>query len=664
LITAGIILPFGILLFLSPRSAKSSSTLLKTEWIPPLPVWGLALLAAGAVYVRFTQLTTLSLWPLEDDAANAHYALNWLEKGKWQLTHGFSGMPPFYIWGLGVCLKLFGVGLWTLWFFPAFLSALAVGFVYAGARRLFSASFTLLLTGLMAFSFWPLYAGRFSAEGGCLLFWECVAFYFFARFWKASDDEKAGTALRLGLISGLGFYTFTSWSVLAVILTLVVFNQTVLERKKNWSLFLRFFIPQVLLFLPLGIVTALQRGGHFPFVLQNPLGGAWLGFNDFSSFFWGSRLTLNLFAYRPFWGGFLNPLLGALCFWGAVVFLRSQPLGSWWKWFGIFFLLILPGFITGGLDAHRVIQVLPFLLLAAAFGGVSLLSAISPGARVLALAVVMILSMGLDGRHLFGVYRGLWTQPGPWFASKSVERMRAYGILRELKEKQGPGLILSELVPDIFDQTLSIATYSFNAAENPKVPLESARWVAIFTNVHYQPYLAKTFPQAAWTWLAPDVGRPDGGFLLGVIPLPSAHPEILSRWIRANGTSHSLAGAVFDHHDWKSRAVVLKNLQALHFAFEGDRFLESCYWEKVAENEYADRNYEAQVEALRQALRKGYPAAHLYNGLGALLLRRSHLQEARDCFQKAVECKLNHTSAATALELMKQRENTGRPLRD
>jgi len=106
---------------------------------------------------------------------------------------------------------------------------------------------------------------------------------------------------------------------------------------------------------------------------------------------------------------------------------------------------------------------------------------------------------------------------------------------------------------------------------------------------------------------------------------------------------------------------VVKNLYERHFAFEGDRFLESCFFEKIAENEYADRNYEAQVAALRQALQKGIPAAHLYNNLGSLLMRRGRFQESREAFQKALQCRPNHTSAAQGLKVLDELEKTGRP---
>src|SRR5579863_129575 len=42
--------------------------LTQAEFLPPVPSWGLGLLVAAAVFLRFHHLTSLSLWPLEDEA--------------------------------------------------------------------------------------------------------------------------------------------------------------------------------------------------------------------------------------------------------------------------------------------------------------------------------------------------------------------------------------------------------------------------------------------------------------------------------------------------------------------------------------------------------------------------------------------------------------------
>lgn len=629
---------------------------LKEDLLPRVPVWALGLLALVAVFLRFDQLTTLSVWPHEDEAMNGHYAALLAEKGYWQWTYDFSGMPPLYVWALGFFFKLFGVSLATLWAFPALLSCLAVGLAYGGMRKFASPSFSFLFAAILAVSFWPLYVARFSVQGGFLVFWECLTFHACGVFWKKRDRRAAWV---LGSLAGAGFYTFPSWAVVALLLTLFLFVQA--QRDKRWTLFLAVLLPEILLFLPLALFAAGHDAGHFRYVFQDPFQGHWIGFNDLFALFWGSRLSSNLFAYRPFWGGFLNPLLGVLCLGGVIALWRMKPGFSPWKWAGVFFVLILPGFLTGGLDAHRIVQVQPFLLFTAAAGLFALLTRVSGAWRWPLLGVILLVSAALDHHHLFDVYHSVWTKPsGDAFNYKSLEYARAYSTLREIRKKDGPGIILTQLVPDTFDQSLEVATHSFNVLSDPEANPWGAHWAALVINVNYEAYLQKVFPDARFQWLSTDAGRPDGGWVLAVIPVPSARHEVLARWIEADRGIAEMAGLVYDNHDWKPRGPVLEALRSRYFLFQGDPFLESTYWEKAAQNEYMDRHYDGQVEALKEALALGVPAAHLYNDLGALYLRRGRFPEAREAYRKALACRPNETSAAEGLALLEDLEKSGK----
>jgi hypothetical protein len=380
-------------------------------------------------------------------------------------------------------------------------------------------------------------------------------------------------------------------------------------------------------------------------------------FSDLGSFFWRSAVPDNLFAYKPFWGGYLNPVLTSFFLMGVLELWRFRSRSLVQGMALAFVVFILPGCLTGGVEMFRVVTVLPLVMVPVGTGFTIFVMSLKPKLRLMGLTVLAVASMGLDSYHLFGVYHEIWTHPqGNWFASKSVERLRAYSILQELQVQEGPGYVLSELVPDIYDQSLSVATYNFNAVEN--TALSQAKWTALIANIHYLPYLAAEFPEGKWIGLAPDVERPDGGLMLGIIPLPSAHPRLLNRWLQAKRAVHSTVAEVFENRDYRPRKPVLESLEKLYPLFKGDRFLESCFWEKIAENQYGDRNYEAQIAALQQALKRGYPTAHLYNNLGALLLRRSHFAEAKKAFLQAVHSPFNHTSAAAGLNALAEIQKT------
>ena len=657
----GLALPWGMGWLFYRKLSNSPGDGLREDWILiPAPGW-LAIFFLGAAFLRWFQLTTLSLWPLTDEAKSAYYSIQLAAHGSFQMLYDFSQLPPFYIWLQGIFFKLFGISLSSLWLFPACLSLLTLVTAYFAAKAHFHKTFALVFSGLMAFSFWPLYVGRFSHQGSLLLLWEFLVWGLAGRaLGKESPTGQKKSGWVLGFLTGLGFYTFTSWPTAAMVLALWVlfFHRGVL---------LSFLGGMVLAYLPLGWAWLHQDyGGYIQHVWSwdpgRPGLTQWLqSLSDISAFFWKSVIPPNLFAYRPFFGGYLNPLLGASFFLGALFFFKGEG-KSKSAFMGLAFLIFyLPGFLTGGVEMFRILPLLPLLLAGATWGLMGLLGALKPRFRWIALVLIFALSMGLDAFHLFGAYHGVWTRPQDhWFASKSVERLRAYQILEALQKQEGPGFVLSELVPDLYDQSLGLADFAFNVEENPGLKAGQARWAALLINVDYQPYLARVLPEGKWYRLAPDVDWPDGGLMLAVFPLPSTDPGTLNRWIGADRASHDLAPLVFDNRDYKSRAPVLERLESLYPLFQGDRFLESCFWEKVAENEYGDRNYAGQINALDKAIERGCPTAHLYNDLGALFLRRSRLPEAREAFQKALGCSPNYTSAAAGLRALEQTQKTGK----
>ncbi len=620
------------------------------------------LLLLFAIFLRFYDLTTLSQWPLTDEAKSGYYALELADHGGLRLLYDFSQLPPFFIWLQGLCFHLLGSSLHTLWLLPVLLSILSLPLSYAAARAWGSSSFAQVFTLLIGFGFWPLYVGRFSHPGGLLLLFELGV------LWALGKGMGPGAsrpwAWRTGLLTGAGFYTFTSWPTVAVgVCGLVLW--------KRRTLFPLFLLGLGLAMAPMALAWWSQGyGGYLGQVrVLDPLHPTWAaigqGASDLAAIFWKSIIPANLFAYRPFWGGYLNPILAALFFTGAALWMKQKGWKNSLAAVVLFGLFYGPGFLTGGVEMYRILPLLPLVMAGAAWGLLRILEGSRAGTRNWTFLGLLVLSFCLDSHHLFRVYRDLWTQPrGNWFASKSIERFRAFRILDQLQKERGPGWVLGELTPDLYDQSLTLAADGFNVELNDRLDRSKARWAAVLTNVHYQTYLTKKFPESRWIWLSSDVGRPDGGMVLVVIPLPCSNPGLLNRWIGADRACHAMVPLVFDNRDYRPRGPVLTRLQALYPIFKGDPFLESCYWEKVAENHYGDRDWEAQVKALQQALQRGIPSAHLYNSLGALYLRKNLMKEAELQFKNAIHCPLDKSSAQAGLMALQEKERTGRPLRD
>jgi hypothetical protein len=666
ILTLGLLLPWALGFKYYGHEFSLSKPVFEREFLDFEPLWILPILWAAAVFLRFYHLTSLSLWPLTDEAKSGYFSILWADHPQARLLYDFSQLPPLYIWMQGFLFKAAGASLFSLWFLPAVLSSLTVLVSYWAARFFVSKTFSLIFTALMAFSFWPLYEGRFSHPGTLLLLWEFLAVGILGLLIRSPGEKFSRTgAFGLGLWVGLGFYTFTSWISVAFFLTLCVLYWARVKSRPLWVGL--FFLGALLGYLPLGWAEIHQGyGGYIQQVFAFHPGYSILlqcfrGLSDVAAIFWKSIIPSNLFAYRPFWGGYLNPLLGGLFFIGLLDLCRSRSHRGVVLLALAGFLFYLPGFLTGGVEMFRILPLLPVLLSVVTVGGMTLLSTIKVSLRPLGLAALLLFSFLLDGHHLFGVYGSLWTHPQDnWFASKSAERLRAFGLLEELQKKAGPGLILSQLVPDLYDQSLSVASWRFNPEINQTLDISRASWAAILINIHYQPLLAKTFPQGRGIWLSSDLGEADGGLMLFILPLNPSNLKEINRYYKADTAMGSLIGVSLDNRDYRSRGPVLEGLFHLYPLFQGDRFLESCFWEKIAENEYGDRAYDAQVRALQKALELGYPAAHLYNNLGSLYLRRSRWEEARECFEKALHCQPNDTSAFRGLKILDNAEQTGK----
>src|SRR6185369_15716302 len=103
--------------------------------------------------------------------------------------------------------------------------------------------------------------------------------------------------------------------------------------------------------------------------------------------FWDGSIT---FPYGSNWGGFLNPLLGALALVGFLHFRQTLPRPLFYGVVASFFFVLLPGIATSGFELYRILLILPLRALG------RLLSNLSRP-RALAFAGALLLgSLGLD----------------------------------------------------------------------------------------------------------------------------------------------------------------------------------------------------------------------------------------------------------------------------
>lgn len=334
----GILLPFGFAFFYLP-SQSDSKDLLQKEFLPPVPFWVWIFLALGAVFLRFFQLTTLSVWPHYDEGVYGYYALNLDEHWTWRLFYGGSRVPPFYIWGLALFLKIFGSSLLSLWIFPAFISLAAIPLAYGASRQYFSRSLAFCVTAFTALGFWPALLGRFSFMTGLVLTWEALVLWLLGLALKsrhAEDRKRAGAML--GAATGLGFWIHIHWPIVAavVFLTLVLAWLKPRAGPDERAAFFWFLGPCALLGLPIVIGVFLDGYGRFVLGLVShgdfSASNQWaVSLSYLSSLFWG--MDPRFHTYQPVWGGLLNPLLGVFfssdCWNPGKGEKRGFTVGSW-----------------------------------------------------------------------------------------------------------------------------------------------------------------------------------------------------------------------------------------------------------------------------------------------------------------------------------------------
>jgi hypothetical protein len=622
---------------------RESFSDLKNPWL-----W--AGLIALMVFLRFFRLTNFHVWPTGDEGLHRFLAIDLVRNPRWQFFYTVGEHPPLLIWSLAWFFKFFNSPFFNLWFLPAVFSVFTVLAGFGVSRLFFSRSFSLIFTGLLAFSFWPLYFGRFCHQGLFIPFWELSCFWLLIYALKSPHPQNRGRwLLALGLWAGLGSLTFTAWLAVLFALTAAVFF---LFFKKSPEAFLFYLAGLFAACLPF-ILSALSAGygRHLIDASQSshfftPGHQAVTALSYLTSLFWGSYQVGT--SYGPLWGGMLNPVLSASFLVGLVeLFLRQREGFARWVLF-FSFISLLPGLFTADyVELNRVIQVMPFLILITAIGLQKLFLSLKPGTGRIAGAVLLGLSsFFLDMNHLLKPLKDAGFANQGLSQAVLDDNEKAYTVLDSARSQLGPGLIYADFLLLSHNHSLSVTTYWFNAALNRNLDPSQARWAGVITNIHYQHYLARRFPKARWFWIDQNDPGEDGGLTVGVIPVDDGNRAVFQKWTRAHDVFHDLNIQAENILNQKKLYRQAELDLSKNEAFMGsDPFLESCYDEWEAQYHY-DGGFGPNIAAIQRALQKGYPTAHLYCKLGNFYYVEGRLKDARDAYAMAMKQNPDYTIAA------------------
>jgi hypothetical protein len=281
-----------------------------------------------------------------------------------------------------------------------------------------------------------------------------------------------------------------------------------------------------LVVVPLVVTALTQTYGHYVSSLwfwkdSGYYENHWMApLSHITGIFWGARdWTL--------WGGFLDPVEGALVFLGLIHAGRTRsPLAKWLL--AAFLFFISPGLLPNSFEPFRAILVAPILLCLMAIGSGWLLTELPARSRKTAIVLILALCAVLDLYHLWGPYHQTWGRQGPGCSRfKAIESWRAYDELRTMEEKEGPGLILD--LSSRPDPLLRIAVHPFNVGEDPKFSLSRPRWFSLLADEGTGKRLRLSFDGGRWTWLSEHLKNPGSGLVLGLIPATPRNLAVLEK---------------------------------------------------------------------------------------------------------------------------------------
>lgn len=682
----GLAFPIGWALVSIVPAPLSEKPLWEQKTFPQVPAVLLAILGALAVYLRFYNLSTFSVWPHIDEGKNAHFALEAAFQNQWSLFYGNSRIPPFFVWGLGIFFKIFQPSLASLWLYSGLISVFTLLLGFLAARYFFSSSFAFIVAFILAFNFWSLSTARTAVEGTLVPLWECGGFVFLVLYLKTEKYNLQKTFLALlGIWTGLGFYVHYHWLFLALLFTLTVLATLRRPSITRIPAFLCFLLPMLLIPIPLVVEAWKSHLGSY--LLQtaalrpesSPFEQLLVSASYVTSLFWGPVGKSIYFA--PVWGGFFNPLISSLCDLGILELFRRRR-DPFCLWMGVALgLTLLPGLLSNFEEFFRIIPLLPLLAIVVAVGCQKLLMAFPLRRFSFFWVAGLALSMGTDLYHLNGPYQKHWAFSAEMekYYTKSSRLYQAYEEIEKIHRTKGDGLVFTLFFQVLPDETLEMATAGYNAAINTRLDFDRASWAAVLTNVNYAPFLSRRFPGGKVHWFSSgEHPNPDGGYMIWEMSLDPSRREALRTWQKASGALTPMIDRQICSREIQSYAEQSQDLSEAYPFFEKDRFLESIYWEKAADLEFKESaflngqtsgtplfssqtplNFEKSISDLKKATEQGYPAAHLYERLGALYMVENNITGARQAFQKATKAPLNLTMAADYLQTLPRQKNIG-----
>ncbi len=340
-----------------------------------VPAWSILVLVLLAGLLRFWKLGTLFEGLGWDEAYKGLDAI---------AIQDFGDRPVFLNWNAGrdalvaylVALShvFFGYSVMSVRMASALAGTLSVLFIYLFAKELFGKQTAWIAAFLLAVSKWHMIHSRYAVRAALFPLFELAALYLTVR---ALRSDKPKLLLLAGLVTGIGFYTYTAYRIFPFILICLLLDKSLRSKAiLYWKFALAGAVVCTMVLLPFIVYTVQNPEGVFDRMgrtavwdqggdkhpLLRVLGsvGSTLGMFTFS----GDPIIKHNVLAEPM----LSPFLcGAFLLGIVALFSRSRPVAIFLLTYLMFSLL--PGFLTlHAPQASRTIGAAPPAMIIAAIG--------------------------------------------------------------------------------------------------------------------------------------------------------------------------------------------------------------------------------------------------------------------------------------------------------
>ncbi len=435
----------------------------------------LLIILAIASFFRLWQLDNIPPGLYPDVAINGNDALDSLKTGNlnasYKLFHNFkvfypenNGREGLFMWLIALSFSVFGASIWSIKIVSATAGILTVLGLYLLTKQLFliensnlpkaspvrskSLSATaippeaertsngaskveivaLLSSFFLALSFWHTNFSRIGFRAILLPFFLVFALYFLVRGY---EQKKGLKVVISGILFGLGFYTYTPYRLVVLLLFVAflcwfwIFRKEK-ETKKFILLTASFLLFTFIVALPLGIYFLQnpkdflgRAAGVSVFAQKNPINALGESFVKHLGMFnfYGDPNWRHNFAGSPmlFWPIGILFIIGLIiCLQSLIITLRNKNYRTFFvyslliSWFLIF---LLPGILTyeGLPHSLRVIGVIPVVYIFAGLSGWQVFDIISRNVKRRKIVfIAVLLFLAATGFSEFNKYFFVW----------------------------------------------------------------------------------------------------------------------------------------------------------------------------------------------------------------------------------------------------------------